>query len=1460
MRKKLRFLCLAILLTSVFNKSFGQYGCYTPSLGVYDANSFAPLSAVVSCTYSNLIAITPESVFSGTTATLPCMQIKFALTNANSATNNSLTVYQNTTVASSLCSSTCFSNIPNSTSYSFALAGLNPTQSHSYSLCNVAVAGAFNYSVTSCYSNVVLASGSWLNSTPNNCQPVFIPANSIIGTAAYTISPGVPSTASITSPAGYLFLDTYQMTAGTYTVTYFFDSQAGCTTTVTRTLQITNPFDATWTAIPNQCANAACVNLNPQITGYTGGTFLGTGVSSNSFCPVSSGVGTFPVTYTVGITPQCGKTFSNNITVLALPIANAGPTKSLTCVNATTTLTASGGGTYNWNGPSILSQSGANATVFGVGSYSVLVTSAAGCTAQAVTSVVLNTVAPSVSANASSNLITCANNTATLSLSSPLSGVTYSWSGPGISGANNNSAITATLGGTYNVIVTNTANGCSTSSANVLASQNTTITNTPSTTGILTCTNNVINLSTTASAPIYSILWTAPSGATLSSNSNQNTTATLNNGGTFSVSVLNSINGCTSIATVAANVNTTVITPTAIASPAALNCTLTSTNLNGNPASGVSYSWSGPSGFTSSSQNPSVSSPGVYTLTTTNNTNGCQSALANGTVNVTQSLAAPVINVTSATNPTLTCSGSGSIVTLSANATPVGTSFIWAGGSILSGGTTGTASVNGSGQYTLTATHPVTGCQATSVFTVNSPASAQTPTLSNSSATISCSQTTVSSSITNTGITTYIWTGPGIVGSSTGASITASLAGTYNFTITNASNCPSPGAFVVTSNTTSILPNAAVSNTINCISTSANITTAASPIASSYTYSWSNGATTSSISVAPTSNTNYTVVITNTVNGCKGTQVVTVNANTNPPTAVTLNPPTFTLACSPPNTTLTASATGAASYSWVSSTSGSLSVTTNTLNVSSSGIYSVIAVGSNGCSSAAQTATIFANTNAPVIILSSSNPSITCLTSNPSVSVTITSTVPITSYSWGPASGILGATNQSVVTFSAAGVYSGIITAANGCPTNTVITVTSATAAPNLVAGTGTAQSLSCTNSTVTIAPVFTPSNNLTYSWTGSGIVGSTNNSSVQVNQNGNYNLTVTNSLTGCSNTSISISVNGSSIPPNLTVASSSSIGITCQPNTSTVNLTANSTGIVTYSWSNGATSSLITTAIPGTYSVTVTDVSSSCSTTSLITVANNTIVPTLTTTANASIPCGGGTVALTANSSNTNVSYSWQGLGIVSGSNTAAAAINSGGVYTVSVIDNVTNCSNTQTVSVSQTSVVAQFTANPIVGPAPLTVNFTNQSTGASSYSWGFGNGTSSQQNPSNTYSVSGTYTVVLTAVNGACTSTADIVITVQEGLGVIPEVFTPNGDPYNNNFEIKGLDSYPNNSLQVFNRWGNLVYSAKPYKNDWNGVPNVSGKTGSDKLPTGTYYYLLDLGDENVKTTYKGYVQLQY
>jgi len=74
----------------------------------------------------------------------------------------------------------------------------------------------------------------------------------------------------------------------------------------------------------------------------------------------------------------------------------------------------------------------------------------------------------------------------------------------------------------------------------------------------------------------------------------------------------------------------------------------------------------------------------------------------------------------------------------------------------------------------------------------------------------------------------------------------------------------------------------------------------------------------------------------------------------------------------------------------------------------------------------------------------------------------------------------------------------------------------------------------------------------------------------------------------------------------------------------------------------------------------------------------------------------------------------------------------------------------------------------------------------------------------------------------------------------------FSPNGDGVNDTFIISCIDNYPNNVLEIYNRWGNVVYKQSGYKNDWSGSSN--GRfiyNENEDLPVGTYYYKLDLGD---------------
>jgi gliding motility-associated-like protein len=90
------------------------------------------------------------------------------------------------------------------------------------------------------------------------------------------------------------------------------------------------------------------------------------------------------------------------------------------------------------------------------------------------------------------------------------------------------------------------------------------------------------------------------------------------------------------------------------------------------------------------------------------------------------------------------------------------------------------------------------------------------------------------------------------------------------------------------------------------------------------------------------------------------------------------------------------------------------------------------------------------------------------------------------------------------------------------------------------------------------------------------------------------------------------------------------------------------------------------------------------------------------------------------------------------------------------------------------------------------------------------------------------------------------------------IPQFFSPNADGKNDVWEILGLDFYPNLKVQIFNRWGSLVYEKDPYDNTWDGTPNVNLTLGKDKLPPGTYFYHVDVyGDGTL--IYNSFVEIR-
>ncbi len=93
-----------------------------------------------------------------------------------------------------------------------------------------------------------------------------------------------------------------------------------------------------------------------------------------------------------------------------------------------------------------------------------------------------------------------------------------------------------------------------------------------------------------------------------------------------------------------------------------------------------------------------------------------------------------------------------------------------------------------------------------------------------------------------------------------------------------------------------------------------------------------------------------------------------------------------------------------------------------------------------------------------------------------------------------------------------------------------------------------------------------------------------------------------------------------------------------------------------------------------------------------------------------------------------------------------------------------------------------------------------------------------------------------------------ATVLVRVSDEALFVPNAFSPNGDGINDYFEIVGIGSYERVSLQIVNRWGGLVYESKNYgpggDGFWDGKSGHGVHTGNGPVPTGTYYYTLNLG----------------
>lgn len=89
------------------------------------------------------------------------------------------------------------------------------------------------------------------------------------------------------------------------------------------------------------------------------------------------------------------------------------------------------------------------------------------------------------------------------------------------------------------------------------------------------------------------------------------------------------------------------------------------------------------------------------------------------------------------------------------------------------------------------------------------------------------------------------------------------------------------------------------------------------------------------------------------------------------------------------------------------------------------------------------------------------------------------------------------------------------------------------------------------------------------------------------------------------------------------------------------------------------------------------------------------------------------------------------------------------------------------------------------------------------------------------------------------------------------IPEGFSPNQDGINDLFVIRGIQDYPQNKLLIYSRWGDRLFEADAYANNWDGTSSFGLIVGSELLPIGNYFYILQLNN-SADEVFKGVIYL--
>ncbi len=721
----------------------------------------------------------------------------------------------------------------------------------------------------------------------------------------------------------------------------------------------------------------------------------------NTATPTVNAAGTYTLTVTAD---QCTAIASTTVTSdLAAPDALASVSGVLTCTETMVTIqgtSSTDGVSYSWSGPDGFSSNDQNAEVSVAGTYTLTVTAANGCTQTADVVVALDIELPDVSA--AGGIITCTTPCVTLDGGST-DGVGFAWSGPDqFQSTDEDPEVCAP--GIYVLVVTG-ANGC-TSTTEVVVDLDIELPDVSAVGGTITCASQCVTLDGGSTNGV-GFAWTGPAGFQSAEEDPEACTP-----GIYTLTVT-AANGCTS--TAEAVVGLDLEAPTANAMGGTITCTTTCIMLDGGSTTdGVSFMWSGPDGYTSSSEDPEVCAPGTYTLTVTA-ANGCTR-----TANALVELDADVPDAT-AEGGTITCDNE--CVTLVGGSITAGVSFHWSGNGLDSDEQN--VEVCAAGVYTLTVT-AANGCISTATAVVD--LDDDLPSIQTEGGSINCYQPcTWLSGSSDTPGATYAWIFNGQV--SQGEIFYACVAGEYTFQVTGPNGCISTETVSVTGNFTT--PDVtAEGGVITCANECVLLQGAST--SNILNYNWTgDGFDEDGESVEVCIPGTYVLTVTAS-NGCVNTATVEVGLDTDVPDATAEG---GTITCDNACVTLQGSSTTAGvSFHW---TGNGLSIDGPVAEVCSAGTYTLTVTAANGCTN---TVTVEVELDNVIPEVSAQGSTIPC--GEECIQLIGTTDQEDALFAWsGPGD---FTSNDVAPLVCAPGTYTLMVTTSGGCSNSTTVVVTQA--------------------------------------------------------------------------------------------------------------------------------------------------------------------------------------------------------------------------------------------------------------------------------------------------------------------------------------------------------------------------------------------------------------------------------